>query len=240
MGFSFTGIVYFLEFLATGLLVFRLFQYQRREKTLFAKYFFYFASIFGLFLFITAMGSLFFAENQQVLRGVVISAALLQGLACAILGYLITYISFPRISPWIGFGIVLALALASVIFSLVTPFAPFSELNGNFKVINWDTQPTADILRFSLFLITFFPIMIIFFKRGLAAQDKELKTKTLGFSMIFFFGLVSTLLDFFLNRYFDIGAISNNIAILFLAISTFLTVIFTQKPPPPLYVSKIQ
>lgn len=240
MFFSFTGMAYLFGFLAISLLSYRLFQYEQREKTLVSKCFFYFSALFNLFFFITAMGALFFAGNSLVLKGVVISAVFFQGLACAILGYLVFYMIFPHFSPWIGFVIISILSAVSIIFSLITPFSPLLESSGNLKVINWGAQPLADIFRFSFFFFTFFPMMIIFFRQGVVVKDPELKTKALGLGMVFFLGLASTVLDFILNNYFNVGAISNNIAILFLAVSTFLTVIFTQKPPPPLYVKKIQ
>ena len=124
MAFSLTGAVYLFGFFALALLSFRLFQYRKREETTVSRLLFYFAGLLDLFFFVTALGSLFFAQNQEVLKGVVIIAAFLQGLAAAILGYLIVYLKIPRISPWFGFSAISVLALAAIAFTVVTPFFP--------------------------------------------------------------------------------------------------------------------
>lgn len=229
MDFSFTGVAYLLGFFAAGLLTYRFFQYWRREKTTISKLFLYFVGIFALFMLITAIAGLFFAKNTQILKGVVISAAFLQGLACAIIGYLIIYIKFPQISPWFGFLVIFLLGLTATILTIITPFHPFLETS---RAINWDFQPLADIFRFLVFLITFVPLSIILIQQFKVSEDPYVKARSFGLGLLLIFGLITGLLDFFLENVLKLGAISSDIAFGFFGIALFVLVFLTQKPPP--------
>jgi len=229
MAFSFTGLAYLFGFFAIGLLTYRFFQYWRREKTTVSKLFLYALSSFGLFMLITAVVGLFFAKNTLALKGTVISAAFLQGLACAIFGYSIIYLKFPRISPWTGFLVVFFLGLAATALTVIIPFHPFLEETG---VINWDFQPLADTFRFLVFVITFIPLSIILIQQFRTTKDPSIRTKALGISLLLIFGLITGLLDFFLEKVLKLGAISSDIAFGIFGVVLFVLVYLTQKPTP--------
>ena len=235
MTFSFTGVAYLLGFFATGLLAYRFFQYWRREKTIVSKLFFYFAAIFSFFMFITAIAGLFFAQNTQILKLTVIFAAFLQGLAVAIIGYLIVYLKFPQISPWLGFIPVFLLGLTATILTILLPFSPYLEEGGG---INWGFQPKVDFIRFFLFLITFLPLIFILIQQIRISQDPIVKARAIGISLILSFGIFTGLLDFFLERILKLGAVSSDIALGFLSIVVFIIIIRTQKLPSSDYVKK--
>ena len=236
MAFSLTGAVYLFGFFALALLSFRLFQYRKREETTVSRLLFYFAGLLDLFFFVTALGSLFFAQNQEVLKGVVIIAAFLQGLAAAILGYLIVYLKIPRISPWFGFSAISVLALAAIAFTVVTPFFPRLEEN---YVINWGIQPFAKTLRFFVLSLVLFPMMLIFFKWGAAFQAPETRKKAMGLGFIFLMGLASGVSDFILAGVFNLGAFGADLSIFFLSVSILALTILTQNLPSSPYVKKI-
>ena len=135
MTFSYTGLAYLFTTFALFPLTHRFFQYWKKDKTLLGKLSFYYAALFTLFIIITAIGGLFFAQNTLVLKGVVISAAFLQGLACAVIAYLVFYLKLPQISPWIGFGTVFLLGLVATVLTILIPFYPTLEEG---RTINWN------------------------------------------------------------------------------------------------------
>lgn len=232
MAFSFTGLAYLFGFFAVGLLVYRFFQYWREEKTLISGLFVAFAALFCLFFLVTAIGGLFFAKNPQILKGVVVSAAFLQGLAAAIVGYMIIYIKLPRISPWLGFSVVFLLGLIATILTIITPFQPFLEASG---AINWDTAPLSQVqyLRFLVFLITFVPFGIVLLQQFRTTQDAKVRTRSLGLGLAFLFGLITALTDFLLETFLKLGAISSDIALAILSFVLLILVFLTQKAPTP-------
>jgi len=237
MSFSFTGLAYLFSFFGLGLLSYRFFQYWKREKTTLSKLFLYFISIFEFFIFITAIAGLFFAKNIQILKVVVVSDIFLQGLASAIVGYLIIYLKFPKVSPWLGFWIIFLLGLATTVLTIIIPFEPSFDPSG---AIDWDVGkfPTS-ILRTIIFLITFLPLVVIMFQQFITSKDFYIKTKALGLGLICLFGLIMGFLDFFLEKILKLGAISSDIAMGFLSVIVLILVFRTQKPPPSPYVKKV-
>ncbi len=230
MAFSYTGLAYLLGFLAVGLLSFRFFQYWQKEKTITSKLFFYFTGFLTLFMLITAIPSLFFANNSQILRWVVISAAAIQIFPLSIVGYLIIYLRFPKISPWLGFAVVFLLGLGSVVLTIIIPFQPYLEPAGG---INWDIQPLANSMRSLIFFITFLPLSFIMVKQIKTSQDPFVKRRALGLGIGIGFGAVMGFFDFFLEPTFNLSSISSDIAMVAIAIVVIMTILFTKQVPSP-------
>lgn len=230
MAFSFTGFAYLSVFLTMGILVNHLYQFWRQEKTTVSKLFLYFVLFFEIFFFIATVGGLFFAKDPKVLKLVVVSAAFFQGLACATLAYMIFYIKFPRISPWIGFLGILALGLLSTVLNFITSFVPFLEPNA---AINWNLQSaTANNLRTFIWLITFLPMGMILIQQNKASSTPELRIKALIIFFLLLVGLIVGTLDFFLEKYLNLKAITSDIAMITLSFLTILLMIFTKKSSP--------
>jgi len=234
MAFSFTGFAYLLGFFAIGLLTYRFFQYWQQERTVISKLFFYSVGVFCLFIFIHASAGLFFADNTLILKGTVALSTFLQSIACAIFGYLIAYLKFPKVSPWFGFLIVFLLGLIATYLSIVVPYippsAPFLEPSGG---INWGFQPLADILRYFIYSAICLPLGIIFFQQFRTSKDPSVRAKAIGLATLFVFGLVAGMFDLFLESFLKLGAISGDIVFGFLSIALFIFILFVQKSPSP-------
>ena len=236
MTFSFTGAAYLIGFFAIGLLAYRFFQYWRREKTTVAKGFFWFAIIFALFMLVTAIAGLFFADSTQILKATVISAAFIQSFGFATVAYLIIYLKLPKISPWVGFSLVLFLGLLATVLTTMIPFNPYLEPSGG---INWDIQPVADIFRFFLFIITFLPFGFLIVQQAKSSKDPAVRARSIGIGLVLGFGVMVGLLDFFLETILQLGATSSDIAMAILSFIVLIVIFLTQKPPSPTYVTKI-
>lgn len=230
MTFSYTGVAYLLSFLGIGLLSYRFFQYWQREKTTTSRLFFYFALFFALFTFTTAIPSLFFSQDTHILRWVVILAATIQIFPLSIVGYLIIYLRFPRISPWLGFATIFLLGLGSAIFTIIIPFQPYLEVGGG---INWDIPPIVNYIRSVIFSVTFLPLFFILIQQTKASREPFVKARALGLGIGIGFGAIAGLFDFFLEPTFNLPAISSDIAMAAISIIVIMTILFTKQVPAP-------
>ncbi len=224
MTFSFTAITYLFGSLTAPFLIFRLYQNSQREKTIVAKIFFYFCLFFYFYILVTAIGTLFFVNNSEVLREVVITSTFFQALAAALLGYLFVALKFPKISPWVGFGLVFTLGMIAVISSILTPFSPFLDRTG---AVNWDYPSLSKTLRGFSFLITLVPIIIIFFQQALSSNDPKVKRKAYLFILLFLAALTASLVPFFLRDRLHLSAASEDVTVLiaffFISVLAFLS-----------------
>ena len=227
MNFSFTGLSWLFAALVIGFLAYRFFQYQERGKSTVSVSWFYFTAVTFLFLFVTAIGGLFFTQNSDILRWTVIIATFLEIIASAILGYLIVFFWFPKVSPKIGFWLIFILALPALIATIILPFHPFFD---SFGAINWDINPTAGFLRFLIFIITFLPAGVILIQQYRRAKDKRLKDRSIGLGTLIIFGFVTGFLDFVLETILGLETISSDIAMLFLSFVALIIILLTQKP----------
>lgn len=196
MVFSFTGLAYLSAFFMATVLVTRFFNYWRKDRTVVSKLFLFFTIPMAIFVFITALAGLFFADNTFVLKLTVFFSTFLQMLSCSIIGYLVSYVKFPKVSPWLGFSIIFILGIIATILTVLTPFTPFLEQD---RAINWGSRPWADNLRVLVFLITFIPLGIIFIQEYKKSKDLYVKDKALVLGFIFLTGFAIGFSEFFLE-----------------------------------------
>lgn len=228
MAFSYTGLAFLLGSFSIGLLAYRFFQYWQEGKNTTSKLFFWFAAIFAFFMFFVAIAGLFFAGNNQILRLIAIVAALAQAVACAIGGYLIIYIKFPSVSPWIGFIAIFLLGLLATFSAIFIPFYPYLESSGG---INWNIPLFVGVVRSLVFVIVFLPLISILIRQARSSKDALLRSKAFGLSLLMVFSIVLGFLDFFLGTVLGLPAVSSAITLIFLSIVVFFLVFVTQKSP---------
>ena len=228
MSFSLTGLSFLFGAVSIGMLVFRFFQYWREEKNTTSKLFFWFTAMFPIFMLLVAVGSLFFADNAQILKLTVVLATLFQGIACSIIGYMIIYIKFPSVSPWWGAIPIFLLGMFATFSSIFLSYSPRLEPDGG---INWDIPLSLGITRSILFLITFLPLILILIQQIRGSSDAFVRTKAFGLSIVLIFGIIMGFLDFFLETVLGLSAISSAIVLIFLSIIVFFIIFITQKAP---------
>ena len=208
-----TGFSYLLMSLGLGGFALRFFQsWKITEKETgkggIGQLLFYFLSLFALICFLAAIGGIFFSENSQVLRQIVIITSFLLSLACAVGAYLIIYLRFRKVKPWTGFSVIFLLGVITTIITIFIPSQPFLEETGG---INWDFQFPVYFLRFFLYLFTFPFLGSIFFQQFLISKDREVKIKSFGLGLIFLFGFLIAFMDFILKPIFKFEAINSDI-----------------------------
>lgn len=201
MSCSITGFAYLILSFAIGFLVYRVFQYWKKEKDVVSKLLFYIFSLFLLFILIKAIGGLFFVKDLSFLRFTVNLGGFLQALAFSVIAYFSVYVKFsPKVSPWLGFVPVFILGMISTYLTITLPFYPFLEPSG---AINWGPSVVPNFainLRTFLFLVAFIPAIFIFFEQFQKAQDVYTKRKTLGFIILSLIVIMGALFDFvFIN-----------------------------------------
>ena len=220
MSYSITGFAYLVLSFAIGFLIYRVFQYWKKEKDVVSKLLFYIFSAFWLFILIKAIGGLFFAKNLFFLRFTINFGVFLQALAFSIMVYFAVYVKLsPKISPWWGFAPIFILGMMSTYLTIVVPFNPFLEPSG---AINWGPPVASNFainLRIFLFLIAFIPAIFIFFEQLQKAQDVYTKRKTLGFIILSLIVIIGALFDFV---FANIGSIWRDILFIFGGIIIFV------------------
>ena len=220
MTISFTGIAYGVAFLSLTFLLHRFYHYWQKDKTPVSGLFVYSVALFDLFFFIAAIGGIFFAQNQQVLKGVVAVSTFLQGLAAAIVAYMAVIIRFQRVPPWLVFVSILSIGIAATALIVIGRTNPFLEPDG---AINWDTGGSltgtvANYLRSFTFFRAFIPTVIVLFRQSEFSKTLEARVRALGIGILFLIGLVVGLLDFNLERSLGLATISSDIAIILFSI----------------------
>ena len=188
MDYSVTGIAYLFLSFAVAFIIYRVFQYWKKERDIISKLWLYVSLIFGLFIFTKAIGGLFFATNLTFLKFTINFGVFLQALAFSTMSYFSVYVKFsPKISPWWGFFPTFVLGMIATYLTIISPFEPFLESSG---AINWGFPTTlipTNILRIFLFLIVFIPAIFILLEQFKEAPDVYTKRKVFGFIILFLF-----------------------------------------------------
>src|SRR4030042_213148 len=94
MHYSITGFAYLTLLVTLGYLIYRFFQYWKKEKDTVARQSFYFTGLFGLFVLINTVSGLFFADNSFLLEKISGAASFIQVLAFAAMAYHIVFLKF--------------------------------------------------------------------------------------------------------------------------------------------------
>jgi len=235
MNYSVTGIAYLTLLFALGYLIYRFFQYWKKEKDTAVKHSLCFAGLFGLFVLINTISGLFFADNPLFLektRGV---GAFIQAFAFAVIAYHIVYLKFPKVSPWLGFVPILILGLIAAILTItIIPFNPFLDPSG---AINWGfpsglIATSVSMLRLFLFFVTFIPLIIILFSQFKNAEDLHFKGKALGMGLALLFILLGASFDFLFIGIFNLNPIWRDMGFIVCSAIFLITLILTLPRSP--------
>jgi len=235
MSFPLTGVAYLILFVALGFLALRFFQYWQKKKDATSKLFLFIILPLVLFALVRAISVLFFVWNLSVLKGSITVVAFLESLSAAAVAYYIIYSRFPKISPWIGFTIILFFGIAITAFSADIQYQPTVEEKG---VIDWGfpsggANVLYPLLRLAVILVTFVPLVVVLFQQFLHSQDTFIKRRTLGLCLVLFLGIILGSIDFIFNNILGLkAAIYRDYTTIIMGFLVFLIVLFTQKPLP--------
>jgi hypothetical protein len=197
MIFSVTGINYLLMALAFAIIALRCFELIKNRKGQLAKLFAYFFTLFSIISGIFGVLSTFRLEYTSKTS---IFIDILFAFACGFLAYLIIYFNSPRINPLLGFIPVFLLGI----------FSAFIDLHqGHPKVldsgeIEWGLPPIGYLSLFSLFLVSFSPMIYILFQCSKNAQNKFFKIKYLLFALVGFCGLLVCLSELIIEPFLNL------------------------------------
>jgi hypothetical protein len=202
-------------------------------------------TLFGLslccFVIVRAVSGLFFIGNEEVLIYTIFAVAILQVISATIMGYIISYLKFPNISPWIMTSVVFIIGLF-IIYS--SSRVGYEAIVTEWGAINW-TLPTSpfgtfySILRSLLLAFAFIPVSFIFLQQAKETENKILKKRSIGLAIVLFGASLIGILDYILVGVLGLEIIYRDISMFVLGIILFLVVIFTQASPQK-YQKKIQ
>lgn len=234
MNFSSTGIAYLFLFFSMGFLTYRFFLYWQERKDIVSKISTYFGICFTSLALFKAISGLFFINSHQILVASIIFATFIEGLAAALVFYLIIYLKFPKLSPPIAFWLFFFLGLLATIATVILkPASPFIEPSG---AINWGIYleyPAAfyySIVRAIILFISFSFLIFIFWQQYSLSNDKFIKKRSLGLGLLLLAGIIIGFIDFLFIRIFNLDAVVRDITMILVSIFLFIIVFLTPKP----------
>lgn len=235
MTFSLTGFSYLILFVSLSFLTFRFFQYWKQKKDIASKIFLLFGLTFTLFALVRVVSVFFFVYNTQILLGSIVISTFLQSLAAAIVAYLIVYIKFPSVSPWLGFAVIAFLGLIATILACNVSYQPVLSPEG---IFDWGFPSFSSlavfysILRLIIILATFLPLMVILLQDFVYySEDKLAKKRVLGLFLILCFAMLLGVFDFILTNLLKLEtAVYRDYISIIMGCFIFLVILLTQKP----------
>ncbi|MFA5355388.1 MAG: hypothetical protein WC302_01455 [Candidatus Paceibacterota bacterium] len=232
MSFSSTGISYLMISISLSILTFRLFQYWRDKRDLTSRLFAFFGIFLCSFLLVRALSGIFFLDNYDVLIFSVYIVVFLQTIATSIMGYLISYLLLPKISPWIisslAFLFGLFVTYLSTKIGYVIDIREWGSISWNFR--NSTLGLVFGILRSLLLAIAFVPMAVVMIQQGRKGEDKLMRRRSLGLGIILLGGMLIGFLDFIIVGFLNFNIIYRDITTCIMAVVILVVVILTQKP----------
>jgi len=201
--------------------------------------------LFGLslccFVIVRVVSGLFFIENEEILLYTIFAVAVFQVIAATIMGYIISYLKFPNISPWIMTGATLIVGLFIIYLS---PIVGYEVTVAEWGSIDWGFPSSTfgffyAILRSLLLVFAFLPVSFIFLQQARSTDSKILKRRSIGLAIVLLGASLIGILDYILVGILGLEIIYRDISTFALGIILFLVVIFTQSSPQK-YQKKIQ
>ena len=196
MAFSFTGIVYFFGLLVMVVFTYRMAKLYQKQKTNFAKFFFYGLLSLLINLLIITVISLFFSNSALLLKTAVIVSILLQSLGFIVIAKAFFPLIFPE-SSFRLFEIILFLftLLAMILYfqSMRTPFLDFSGF------INWNVPVSVGIIRLLIFIVSAcFSLSLLF--REVKSEIEKVRKKSIILIVLAVGGIICFLSFFVIFR----------------------------------------
>ena len=231
MHFSLSGLVYIILMFALGLLTYRFFQYWRDKQDSTSKLFFLFSFSYTIMTAIRGFFALFFLYNKDILLYSISLVAFMEAVGAAVVAYLVFFVKFPKISPWVGFFAMLLYGLSMV---YLTTQVPYDVTIGEFGSIDWNYHLdgftiTFSILRALLLFLTFIPFMAIIVEQASNAKDIVVKKRSIGLSFILLVAAIIGVVDFIIVSLLRLSIFYRDVVLIFLGVFVFFLVVFTQK-----------
>jgi hypothetical protein len=209
-----------------------LFQYWRDKRDLTSRLFAFFGIFLCSFLLVRALSGIFFLDNYDVLIFSVYIVVFLQTIATSIMGYLISYLLLPKISPWIisslAFLFGLFVTYLSTKIGYVIDIREWGSISWNFR--NSTLGLVFGILRSLLLAIAFVPMAVVMIQQGRKGEDKLMRRRSLGLGIILLGGMLIGFLDFIIVGFLNFNIIYRDITTCIMAVVILVVVILTQKP----------
>lgn len=208
-----TAIVELFGFFVMAILDYRLWQAYNAKKSFSSKLLFCFVGIFVIYFLSAGIGSLLFAENQFLLKLLLVHTIFLESLACAVIASLVLYFIFPKINPLWGFLFLSICGLGLTIFTLSISFYPSVESVGLIKTINWNTPQIIGFLQSLLFFVTFIPLSVIFLFYSKISKISHIRIRSFGMVFVILLGLNAAFVDYFWEDFLGLSPLASDLAI---------------------------
>ncbi|MDD5144916.1 MAG: hypothetical protein PHW72_02230 [Candidatus Pacebacteria bacterium] len=225
MSLTISSFVFLFGTIVSLFLGYRGYKTTKRVGTTLSRDFMFVGLCFFIFSLITTIGSTFFANNSIFLKGVVIQATFLQSLSMAFLAHFLFQVKFPKISPWVGFFIVLILGIINTLWTALSSFSP--ALEG--AAINWHYPVFPTLLRAIILLGILLPVFTIFVQQGLRASSINIRKKAFAFSLLFILSIFTVFLEFFLGEKLGTREKYGDVSMIFVYLGVLILFFFSSE-----------
>lgn len=154
----------------------------------------------ALVLGILAIGTLFFAQNSEVLYKILVVSHIPLTLTAMVGMYLVFYTIFPSLSPWPGVSVALALGVNLIVLTILTHPRPFIDASGS---VDWNMSL---ILAMSLCSVVFVNIgtqLTIFIHSFFYTKSREVRVVSFVMILILLVNIVNMFTHFLLPHITD-------------------------------------
>ena len=183
MPYSYTGLIYAFSAIVFGIVAYRFYTAWKEQKNFFSKIFAYlFFSLVFAFLIDGLIWEIIYLKNPKMLYLTVVDGFITFAIPLGVLGYLATYLRFPKIPPKYGF---LLTALSSAVMGALNIFCSIiiSSESGNFMIQEF--YPIIGGLSSLVFIIPTFLIAVFFFQQAKMIEDRAIRIRSMGFGTAF-------------------------------------------------------
>nr|NQU91695.1 PAS domain S-box protein [Bacteroidota bacterium] len=214
--FVFTGIVYIPISIILGFIAYRYYRI-RGNNTLFWLLFYEFSLLTVVSMCGALSGTVFTSSSNGIVAMLVLSSFALS-FSNAVLGYLFFTETKIRISPWVGFIVILMVGLVTTGLTITEQIKPLIEATGG---INWGLPGYIYTLRAIVYFLGVLPILMLFWQRFIRSENMDEKRHYLFLSLMFLFILLIVIVDFILEPLLNSPALLSELAILLFAVISF-------------------
>jgi len=222
--FTLTGVVFILITLIFGLLAYGYSRIRKDNNVL--KLLFIAFSILTLYALSGSVAAFLITKNSASVNSLLLINGTFTALGNAVLGYLFIMESFKKVSPWIGFSVVLIPFFIIIGMAFNSPPAPSLAIAGS---VDWGLSSAISYLIAATYYLGIIPVLVLFWRRFSTTHNVDVKKHYFFLFLIFMFLLLTATTDFILEPLMGWATITSEIVIIISAlVSMMIYLVFSE------------
>lgn len=215
MSFSLTSLSYLIGLIVLAYYSYRIFSYWQRNQDFISKLWFFVTLFFSLFFLIRFFGLLFILDNPELVQKTLAPGVFFQFIGISVMAYIIFYLKFQKISPWIGFFTIFLIGLVISFFSISVEYSPVlvQGLSIDWGFVADSLFMITVTVRSFIFLVLFVPLTLIFIEQYKQSEDVQLKKRNFGLVLTFIFLIITAISDLFFINFLGVSPVWRDISL---------------------------